>query len=90
MKLAIAVINQTFAAGSTARICVCDESTVLFHLRSLNIDCDEKLVNLYEVEEEMLFCNFEDGFISTNYTIDIPGIGICGCKLLCGLTQPNK
>ena len=89
MKLAIAIIRDTFSHGSIASIAVCDEKTALFHLRRIDGNTDEIDVRLYQVEEEAKFGDFTDGFIGNDGIMDIKGSTAVGYKFLCSLT-PQK
>lgn len=89
MKLAIAIIRQSFSHGSLASVAVCDENTALFHLRRIDGNVDEINVRLYQIEEEAKFCDFTDGFIGNDGIIDIKGSSTVGYKFLCALT-PQK
>ena len=89
MKQAIAVVSKRFSAGCVASICICDDATSLFHLRTINGDEDSIDVKLYQIEEEVAFCNFTEGFIFDNHQkMEVNGKTF-GCKWLCNLTRPK-
>ena len=87
MKLAIALIRDSFSAGSIASIAICNEDSALMHLRSITGDIDEIDVRLYQVEEETPTCQFSEGFICNDGRLEIKGGKPYGYEYLCNLTK---
>ncbi len=87
MKLAIAIIRSIYKAGSQASISIVTEDQALVRLRTITGDADEMDVRLFEVPDEAQTCNFEDGFISNDGTLEVKRLQPVHYKYLCNLTK---